>query len=389
MDSVDSIVIGAGVIGLAVAGELAKRWPDKSILVAEQEEKFGQGLSSRTSEVIHSGVYYAAGSLKARLCVTGSRLLYDFCQQWQVPYQRLGKLIIARDKQDLAALAGLQQQAYANGIRDVIRLDSADIQALEPHIHAEAALFSPSSGIIDSHKLMARLEQNDRQGGVMFAYHQQVSRIVPIESAYNVYFHGPDGGEESIRCRCLINSAGLLSDKIAAMQGIDVDQAGYRIYRCKGEYFAVHNEKAGWVSHLVFPVAIRELKGSGIPVIKAMDGRLRLGPDAHYAPAGFTNYNVNPANAAQFLSVVKPYLPFLAAADLQADMAGLRPRLLVPCGSPPRDFVICHETERGLAGIVNLLGIESPGMTCCFSIAAMVADLIQPKMNNCNGFGNF
>lgn len=382
MDSVDSIVVGAGVIGLSVALEMAKRWPNKSILLLESEEKFGQGLSSRTSEVIHSGIYYSAGSLKARLCVKGNRLLYDFCDQWKVPCQRIGKLIIARDQADLGTLTGLQEQAYANGIQDVIRLDPIDIQELEPRIHAEAALFSPSSGIIDSHKLMARLEQNARQSGVMIAYHQQVSRIIPTESAYDVYFYGPDGKEEGIRCRCLVNSAGLLADKIAAMQGINVDQAGYRIYRCKGEYFAVHNEKAGWVSHLVFPVAIRELKGSGIPVIKDMNGRLRLGPDAHYAPAGITNYNVNPANASQFLSVVKPYLPFLAADDLQADMAGLRPRLLVPCGSPPRDFVICHETERQLVGIVNLLGIESPGMTCCFSIAAMVADLIQPVMNN-------
>lgn len=382
MDSVDSIVIGAGVVGLAVADELAKRWPDKSVLVVEKEEKFGQGLSSRTSEVIHSGVYYSTGSLKAQLCVKGNQLLYDFCGRWKVPYQRLGKLIIARDKGDLERLDELQEQAYDNGIQDVIRLDSRGIQELEPHIHAEAALFSPSSGIIDSYKLMVQLEQSARQSAVMFAYQQQVSRIVPVESAYEVYFSGPDGREEGIRCRCLINCAGLSADLIAAMQGIDVDQVGYRIYRCKGEYFAVNNEKAGWVSHLVFPVAIRELKGSGLPVIKDMDGRLRLGPDAHYAPAGSTNYNVNPCNASQFLSVVKTYLPFLESDDLQADMAGLRPRLLVPCGSPPRDFLICHETQRGLAGIVNMLGIESPGMTCCFSIAAMVADLIQPVIQN-------
>ncbi|SHJ27304.1 NAD(P)/FAD-dependent oxidoreductase [Propionispora hippei] len=381
MDQVDVIVVGAGVVGLAVACRLAQRWPEKSILLLEKNRTFGLDMSARTSEVIHSGLYYPPGSFKARLCVSGKEKLYDFCTAWQVPHQRLGKLVIARNDEEAAKLDQLQEQALANGIADVTRLEPAAVARLEPNISCQAALFSPSSGIVDTRTLLARLEQVGRKYGAMPVYQQTVTAITCGADGYCVTYTDAVGRSDEVGCRCIVNAAGLGADAVAAMAGIAVDQAGYRIYRCKGEYFSVANEKAGLVSHLVFPASIRELKGSGIPVIKDMGGRLRLGPDAHYAANGLTDYRISPANARQFLAVVGSYLPFLKEDDLSADIAALRCRLLVACGSPPRDFVICHETERDLPGFVNLIGIESPGLTCCLSIADLTGDMLTPLLD--------
>lgn len=377
MDEVDILIVGAGVTGLAMACCLAERWPDKSILLLEKHESFGQEISSRTSEVIHSGIYYLPGSLKARLCVAGNRLLYDFCEKDQVPYRRSGKLIIARDEKETVQLAVLARQAQENGIPDVKWLDRPEIERFEPNVEAAAALFSPTSGILDSYTLMEKMEEKARRNGAMLVYRQLVTAIRVLGTGYQVEYQEESGVRDVLVCRCLINAAGMHADALAAMAGIPIDQAGYRIYRCKGEYFTVTNAKARLVSRLVFPAGIRELKGSGLPVIKDMSGRLRVGPDAHYAPSGLLDYSVNPANAAQFLAVAGSYLPFLEPGDLRPDLAAIRPRLLVPCGSPPRDFIVCHETERGLSGFVNLIGIESPGITCCFSLARMVGDMLE------------
>ncbi|CUH95999.1 hypothetical protein P22_2087 [Propionispora sp. 2/2-37] len=377
MDRVDILIVGAGVTGLAAACCLAERWPDKSILLLEKHETFGQEITSRTSEVIHSGIYYPPGSLKARLCVAGNRLLYDFCEKHQVPYRRSGKLIIARDEGESAQLAVLARQAQENGVTDVEWLDRPGIARLEPHVEAVAALLSPSSGIFDSYLLMEKMAKIARRNGAMLVYRQLVIGIRVLEAGYQVEYQEENGARDVLMCRCLVNAAGMHADALAAMAGIPVDQAGYRIYRCKGEYFTVTNAKAQLVSRLIFPAGIRELKGSGLPVIKDVSGRLRIGPDAHYAPSGSLDYSVNPANAAQFLAIAGNYLPFLEAADLRPDLAAVRPRLLVPCGSPPRDFIVCHETERGLSGFINLIGIESPGITCCFSLAQMVGDMLN------------
>lgn len=377
MDTVDIVIVGAGVLGLAAAHELARKFTDASILVLEKNAVFGREMSSRTSEVIHSGIFYPIGSWKAKLCVEGSRIMYAFCREWAVPHKRLGKLIIARDKDDLPALDHLYKQGIANGVTELQLLGKTEVAAVEPNICAEGGILSAGSGIIDSHHFMARLEQNAKEQGVMIAYNHEVTSIDHSAGFYHVHYKNGDGGEDDIGCRFLINAAGHSADRIAALLGIDIDQEGYRIYKCKGDYFAVNNRKASLVSRLVFPVSIRELKGSGIPVLKDMNGRIRLGPDAGYCPSAVSSFHVNPAKAGQFLSVVKPYVPFLEAGDLEPDMAGIRPRLLVPCGSPPRDFIICHEQQRGLPGMINLIGVESPGMTCCFSLAAIIGDFID------------
>lgn len=376
MDWVDSVIIGGGIIGLATAYQLSKRWPDKSFLLLEKEDSFGRGLSSRTSEVIHSGIYYPSGSLKAELCVTGNRMLYEFCFQHHVPVDRLGKLIVAQDEQELEKLEVLRQQAVQNMVPDITLLTRSQLSEIEPAVHAQAALLCPSSGIVDSHRLMAQLAYGAKANGAMLVYQQEVTGIQLVHGGYCLEFRDAKGVADSIHCKSIINAGGLAADQIAAMAGINVDESGYRIYRCKGEYFAVNNRKSALVSKLIFPVSIRELKGSGIPIIKDLKGRLRLGPDAHYASAAATDHSVQPSNSIQFFKLVQRYLPFLELTDLQPDLAGIRPRLLVPCGSPPRDFVICHEKERGLPGFINLIGIESPGITCCLSLAELVSDML-------------
>lgn len=376
MDWIDCVVIGGGIIGLATAHQLSKRWPESSILLLEKEDSFGRGLSSRTSEVIHSGIYYPSGSLKADLCVRGNRLLYEFCNHHHVPVNKLGKLIVAQDDQDLEKLEVLQRQAVMNSVPDVAFLTKSQLSEIEPAVNGQAALLCPSSGIVDSHRLMAHLAYGAKVNGAMLVYRQEVTGIHPVNGGYCLEFRDANGFTDRIHCKSIINAGGLAADHIAAIAGINVDEAGYRIYRCKGEYFAVHNRKSALVKKLVFPVSIRELKGSGIPMIKDLKGRLRLGPDAHYASATAADHGVQASNRIQFLKSVQRYLPFLELSDLQPDLAGIRPRLLVPCGSPPRDFVICHEKERGLPGFINLIGIESPGITCCLSLATYVSDML-------------
>lgn len=376
MDQVDIIIIGAGVIGLAVACQLAEQYPQQQILLLEQHAKFGQETSSRNSEVVYTGLYYPTGSWKARLCVEGSRRLFTFCDTWGIPYQRQGKLIVAQNERECVILRELHDKGRQNGVAGLELLDAAGVKQLEPHIQAIAALWSPATGIVDSHKLMAQLERLALQRGVMFAYNHTVHQIAASSpAAYEVMYSSRDGYEGRLGCRYIVNCAGLAADRVAAMMGIDIDQAGYRLYPCKGAYFVVHNaDKAGLVTRLVYPPPPPSLKKLGIHVTKDLAGRMRIGPDSHYAAT--QSYRVNPLKAAEFVKAVQAFLPFLTAEDLQPDMAGIRPKLLSPCGAPARDFIIAHEAERGLPGIFNLIGLEAPGLTACLSIAGRVGVLM-------------
>jgi L-2-hydroxyglutarate oxidase LhgO len=383
-DKVDLLIIGAGVVGLAVAAEISARQPGLSIVMLEKEESFGRETSSRNSEVIHAGIYYPTESLKAQLSVQGNPLLYEFCEKWAVRYSRCGKLIVANSIEENASLEDLLQKAVANGVFGLKELSSAEAARLEPHIRAERALLSPSTGVVDSHGLMARLEQIALQNGVLAAYCHTVIAVEAPGEGYMVCFKNPDGSNDAIDTLCLINCAGLQADRIAALCGIDLQVAGYQIYPCKGEYFSVEQAKAALVNRLIYPPPLHELTGLGIHATKTLDGRLRLGPNTIYlkesvasTPAELLqNYTVNPDHALAFYHAVKPFLPFIEAADLQPEMAGIRPKLSGP-GEPFRDFVISEESSRGLPGLINLIGIESPGLTACLSIARKVADLAR------------
>ncbi|MDQ7092220.1 NAD(P)/FAD-dependent oxidoreductase [Desulfosporosinus sp. PR] len=373
MEEVEILIIGAGVIGLAIAAELAKQSEDRSLFLLERHDKFGQETSSRNSEVIHAGIYYPAGSLKANLCVEGNRRLYEFCRQWNIPHERIGKLIIARNEEEIPVLDSLLAQGRSNGVTDLELLTQNQVTALEPNIKAVAALFSPSTGIIDSHQLMLRLEWLALEQGAVIAYRHEVVGVDFQNPGYKVTYRNPAGQLEAIHCRWLINCAGLNSDHIASLLGIDLDDSGYRLYPCKGEYFSVANSKSALVSRLIYPPPLKELKGLGIHATKSLDGRLRFGPNAIYSER--LDYDVNADHAQEFYNAVSTYMPFLKITDFSPDMAGIRPKVQAP-GGPFRDFIVCHETERGFAGLINLIGIESPGLTSSLSLAEMVKGLI-------------
>jgi L-2-hydroxyglutarate oxidase LhgO len=376
MERVDYLIIGAGVIGLAVAAELTKRFTDNSTVVMEQHDSFGQETSSRNSEVIHAGIYYPAASLKANLCIQGNRMLYNFCAEWNVPYHRIGKLIIARTEEEIPAIQELFQQGRINGVTDLEFLDSPAVSRLEPNIRAVAGILSPSTGIVDSHKLMQRLERCAEQGDALLAYRHRVQSIKVVEKGYQISYYNPQGTEELIECHWLINCAGLNADNIASMVGIDVDSCSYRIYPCKGEYFSIVPSKSGLISRLIYPPPLKDLQGLGVHVTKSLDGRIKLGPNAFYVDK--PDFSVEAQHAATFYEAVKTYLHFLEFQDLQPEMAGIRPKLQGP-GHPFRDFIIRHEADKGFTGLINLLGIESPGLTSCLSIAKTVGDIIEER----------
>ncbi len=374
MEKVDLLIIGAGVVGLAVAAELSKQFNDKSLVLLEQHSKFGQETSSRNSEVIHSGIYYPTGSLKAKLCVEGNQRLYQFCREWEIPHKRLGKLIIARDENEIPALESILAQGRKNGVTDLELLDRDQITKLEPNIRAVSAILSPSTGIIDSHKLMLRLEWMALAQGAIVAYNHKVIGVDSTGNGYCVTYRNPAGQLESIHCRWLINCAGLNSDQIFSLLGMNVDDIGYRIYPCKGEYFSVSNTKSALVTRLIYPPPLKDLKGLGIHATKTLDGRLRFGPNAFYVET--LDYDVNEDHAQEFYKAANTYLPFLEFTDLQPDMAGIRPKIQGP-GDPVRDFIVCHEVDRGFEGLINLIGIESPGLTSSLALARLVRDFIH------------
>ncbi|MCX7781606.1 MAG: NAD(P)/FAD-dependent oxidoreductase [Negativicutes bacterium] len=253
MDEIDIVVIGAGVVGLAVAAELSRRFPGKTLILMEKYEKFGQETSSRNSEVIHAGMYYPTGSLKAQLCVEGNALLYRFCDEHRIPYQRIGKLIIARNEQEIPAIETVYAQGQANGVAELELLDKDQVIALEPNIAAIAAVYSPNTGIIDTHKLMAQLERLAAGQRAMLAYKHKVIDIASVAGGYQVSYAGPDGMMDEIVCRAVVNSAGLYADEVASMLGIDIVATGYKIYPVKGEYFSISASKSKLVSRLVYP----------------------------------------------------------------------------------------------------------------------------------------
>ena len=372
MEKTDIIIVGAGAVGLALAAEFVERKPGLSVAVLEKNETFGQETSSRNSEVIHAGIYYPTGSLKAQLCVSGKEMLYSFLERWGIGHRKSGKLIIARDEGEIPELGKLNQQAAANGVLDLVSLDRKELKRLEPHVEAKEALLSPSTGVLNSHQLMERLEQNAMQKGALFAYCHEVTSIEPLQDGYDVHFTNPDGSSDVIACSKLINSAGLACDKIAAMAGIDIDATRYRLSLLRGEYFSVAASKSKLINRLIYTPPEVGLKSLGIHTTKTLDGRLRLGPSADYVD--YFNYTIDDRNRGYFYDSVKDFLPFLDEADLEPEMVGYRSKLKAE-PDEVRDYIIAEESERGLPGLINLIGIESPGLTSCLAIARHVVDL--------------
>ena len=369
---VDITIVGAGVIGLAAACAVSGR--GRQVVLIDKEPGPGRETSSRNSEVIHAGIYYPSGSLKARLCVEGARMLYAFCGQYQIPFQRIGKVIVASDAHEESAVEALWKKGEQNGAEGLSMLTRSDLKQREPHVSGVSALFSPNTGIIDTHLLIKRLEALALSRGCTILYHTRLAGIDSSHGGYACRVEGPLPERYTFLTTALVNAAGLQADTVSALAGIDIDKAAYRIFPVKGQYFRVRGKKQSLVKGLVYPSPEKNLTGLGIHVTKDLSGSVRLGPDARYVDA--ISYDVNPAHAPDFLASARSLLPFLNEDDLQPDMAGIRPKIQPP-GGEMRDFVICHEADRDLFGLVSLVGIESPGLTSCLAIGDMVRRLLE------------
>lgn len=372
MDTFDTIIIGAGVVGLAIAREIAGHNHRQTIVVLERNARCGQETSSRNSEVIHAGMYYPTGSLKARLCVEGNPLLYAYCRTHGIAHEQTGKLIVARDDAEAATLGTILAQGRANRVPGLSLLDAADVRRMEPEVSACSALFSETTGVVDAHGLMASFEAEALQRGVVFAYGHCVETIEPCEGGYLIAYRTERNHAGQCRARRLINCAGLGCEQVAACMGIDTRAVGYGLHYCKGEYFRLASAWASRIGHLIYPPPFHDLRGLGIHVVRRLDGSVSLGPSAEYVD--HIDYTVDPGHAQAFFESARPYLPSITLQDLQPDMAGIRPKLQAP-GGTQRDFVIAHESGRALPGVINLMGIESPGLTACLSIARLVAGM--------------
>ncbi|HVO12799.1 MAG TPA: NAD(P)/FAD-dependent oxidoreductase [Vicinamibacteria bacterium] len=362
-------VVGAGVVGLAVAARLSRRFPE--LVLLERRERPGTETSSRNSEVLHAGLYYPNGSLKARLCVRGRELLYELCARLQVPHRRITKLIVARTREELPELERLLELGRTNGVP--LQMKTAEeCRSLEPAVPAVAGLFSPTTGIVSAHGLMDAFLRQARDAGVILQTRAELVGLERRHRDYRLEIRTPQG-VESLTSERVVNAAGLEADTVAALSGVDPDAAGYRLHWCKGSYFAVSGRKAGLVSRLVYPVPSQE--SLGVHAVLGLDGRLRFGPDLEYLPSRRLDYAVAESRRAAFGTAVRRLLPTITDLDLAPDISGIRPKLQ-GAGQPFRDFVIAEESARGRPGLVDLVGIDSPGLTSSAAIAEEVDRLL-------------
>lgn len=358
------MVVGAGLVGLAVAERLSR--PGRAVVVLERHDAALQETSSRNSQVIHAGLYYPASSWKARLCVPGNRSLHSWCEAHGVPHRRVGKLVVATGADELPALERLLAQGRANGVPGLELVGPDFVRAQEPEVRAAAALWVPSSGIVDVHALADSLLAEARARGATFAFRHRVVGLERRGGRWALTVEGPDGAPVQLTARLVVNAAGLDCDTVAALAGLDVDAAGYRLRWVKGHYFRL--KARGRVRHLVYPVPAAHLAGLGVHLTVGLDGEVKLGPDVLELPDRRVDYSVPDELRARFVAAAQRFLPWVTAELVEPDQAGIRPKLSRP-GEPFRDFVIAEESARGLPGLVNLIGIESPGLTCALELA--------------------
>ncbi|MBN1898341.1 MAG: NAD(P)/FAD-dependent oxidoreductase [Spirochaetes bacterium] len=372
MEKVAITVVGAGAVGLAVAFELSRSC--QNIILLEKNDSFGQETSSRNSEVIHAGIYYPEGSLKARFCVQGRSLLYEFLDRYTLPYKRCGKYIMASEESEIRLLEILKKQAEKNGVTDLVFKSKNELEKALPGIKGVGALFSPSTGIFDTHKFMVKLESLIREKGVIVSYHSELISLKPDKDSYQVAVRDKNGETFEFSSRTVINCGGLYSDHIARMAGIDIDKAGYRLKYAKGEYFQFSGKYKGLFSSLLYPAISLESKSLGIHTVLDLQGKAKAGPNIHYVDN--IDYEVDGSHREEFYLAVKRYLPGMKPEELAPDMAGIRPKLQGP-GDDFRDFIIQEEKGKGLPALINLIGIESPGLTSCLAIAKYVRKLLD------------
>ena len=374
MDKVDIIVIGAGVVGLAIGAAIADK--DKEMYILEKEEVYGQGTSSRNSEVIHAGIYYPTGTLKAELCVKANPMIYDICERHKVSYKKCGKLIVGNGEEEVAQLDGIIKHAKSIGARDLEMIDADQIKKLEPNVRADQAILSPSTGILDAHGLMDHFHRETRRkaGSDPLVLDTEVTGIDQTKDGYVVRMNS--GGEPfEIESRVVINSAGLYCDRVADMAGMDIDKEQYRLHWSKGEYFSLTGKPPALM--LIYPPPPQDAASLGIHSVPDLTGRIRFGPNAFYVDE--INYAVESEKEPFWRDVVQ-YFPSVKMEDLHPDMTGIRSKLQ-GLGDPVKDFVIRHEEDKSLPGFINLIGIESPGLTSSPAIAEMVDKMVKDYLD--------
>lgn len=364
MDKVDCVVVGAGVVGLAVARALALRGRD--VMVLEAADAIGTGTSSRNSEVIHAGIYYPQGSLKARLCVEGKELLYAYCAERGIGHRRCGKLIVATSQAQVAQLQGIRDKAAANGVNDLVLLTREEARALEPQLECVAALYSPSTGIVDSHGLMLALQGDLENAGGLVALNSPLARAECTASA--IYLAAQDGTE--LEATTVVNAAGLqaqhLAGRFAGLPARHVPPSHY----AKGNYFTLPGRSP--FSRLIYPVP--EAAGLGVHLTVDMGGQAKFGPDVQWVDSP-DDLVVDPARGEAFYAEVRKYWPALTDGALTPGYAGIRPKIQAP-HEGAKDFLIQGPRDHGVAGLVNLFGIESPGLTSSLAIGDYVSRLL-------------
>ena len=361
----DCVVVGAGVVGLAVARALALA--GREVLVLEAADAIGTGISSRNSEVIHAGIYYPPGSLKARLCVQGKAMLFAYCAARGIGHQRCGKLIVAHSAAQLTRLSALLAQAGANGVHDLCWLTSEQACAMEPALRCHAALFSPSTGIVDSHALMLSLHADVEHAGGMVALNSPLASMVWTSDA--ILLIAKDGTR--LRARTVINAAGLNAPALASRcEGLDRVHVP-RAWWAKGNYFTLSGRAP--FSHLVYPLP--QAGGLGVHLTLDLGGQARFGPDVQWVDSP-DDLLVDPSRAQTFYADIRRYWPTLPEGALQPGYAGMRPKIHGP-DEPAPDFLIQGPAQHGLAGLINLFGIESPGLTSALAIGEHVRAMVQ------------
>ncbi|MDI6691035.1 MAG: NAD(P)/FAD-dependent oxidoreductase [Candidatus Bathyarchaeota archaeon] len=369
MEEANIVVIGAGVVGLAVAAKLSER--NEGVYILERNAKFGQETSTHNSGVIHSGIHYPPGSLKAKLCVKGNLMIYEICEKYKTPYKKLGKLTVAIGEEEIEELEKLKRWGEENGVEGLKVLEKEDVKRFEPNVEVEKALYSPSTGIVEPDELMNYFYAKASQNGAVLATRTEVTGLRKIGDDYEV--SGTSFGEKfAIKAKSVINCAGLYSDKIAMLIGLDVEKLGYKLHYCKGDYFRLIGKPP--VKMLVYPVP--KGPGLGIHLTPDLAGVVKLGPNAYYVDN--ISYEVR-SNEEEFREDVKRFLPCITNYQLTSDFAGVRPKLQGP-GEGFRDFVIRHEADRGLFGFINLIGIESPGLTAAPAIGEFVSEIYENEI---------
>jgi glycerol-3-phosphate dehydrogenase len=372
VDRANIVIIGGGVVGCAVARAVSRRWTD--VFLVEQMPRLGMGASTRNSGVIHSGIYYPPGSLKARLCVAGNRMLYEFCAAHHVPHRNCGKLVVAQDAKQEAQLERLAENGRANGVAGLHMVDRAAVRAREPHIEAAAALLVPSTGIVSAEDLIKTLARMATDQGASLLTRTRVVRLDPRADSIAVTLVEGDAGEggeraeETIEARCVINCAGLYADEIAAMVG----NRNYRIYPVRGEYCELVRAKSHLINNLVYPLPHADGLSLGVHLTRTLWDTVLVGPTADYV-AEKNDYERNRLPVEEFVRRAKSMLPEIEAADMQLAYSGIRAKLVPPGHGGIADFVIMRDITVSRA--IQLIGIESPGLTSSLAIAEEVVSL--------------